>query len=156
MISRFYTNKAKPSKRRPPKDDPQKYKVYAMERSWIGTSLHTTVPLKELQAVANHACQRYGVRPPKVKTYSKPKERVFGAAYEDGTICLNRGFHGQNLSVLLHEVAHHISDRIHPDTESHGPEFVSVYTHLLHMYKVMPLDCTHMLALQFGVSIGSY
>ena len=156
MISRFYTNKAKRATKTPPKDDPQKYRVYAMERSWIGTSLYTTVPLKELQAISDHASRRYRVRPPKIKAYSKPKERVFGAAYEDGEIRLNRGFHGQNLPVLLHELAHHISDRVHPESESHGPLFMSVYTHLLHMYKVMPLDCTHLLAQQFDVAIGTY
>lgn len=154
MISRFYTNRVKLSKKKAPRDDPQKYKVYTMEREWIGTSVNVHMILPDLRSVVNNACSRYGIERVQVRLYSK-KEHVFGYV-KDEVIYLNTKFHGDNLGVLLHELAHVITDEKHEERESHGPMFCLIYGELLDFYKVLPMRAFEYFADKWDVAIGEY
>ena len=148
MISHWYTHKIGPA-RKEKASDPQKQRVYRMEREWIGSAVDTTVPLDKLRAITKHACRAAGVRCPKVRVYRK-KERIFGYC-TDEAIMLNASFHGQNLAVLLHELAHWITDRKYPDATSHGPWFCTVYRQLLDDYRLLPAFAFDGLAEKWGV-----
>ena len=134
--------------------DPQRYKLYKMEREYIGTSIYHKASLKDLQMVANHVCGKWKVPPIRVRRYSS-KEKTFGY-YENKTnrIYLNAHRHGQNIGVLLHELAHHITDMRHLDAQDHGPEFCYVYACLLDRYRILPMECFRLLADKWGVTVA--
>jgi len=152
MINPFYVRKiGKPSKES--KTDPQKQRVYKMEREWIGTVVDTTVPLDKLQGIANHACRKLKLKPPSVQAYPGRKGvREFGFSIT-GEIFLNSNFHGQNLSVLLHELAHYICDQKHPWAEPHGATYCGVYRKLLADYRVLPKEGFDAMAKKYKVSV---
>ena len=152
MISKYYTN-------RPPQKidkvlfDPQRHRVYKLERELIGTSIDTHTPLAKLRAIAAHACSKNSVKRPTIAVVSKPI-RVFGWCSNYTHIFLNKSFHGDNLGILLHELAHYIAWQKFPDAECHGPEFMAYYALLLDQYKLLPRDCMDVLAKRYGVVIG--
>lgn len=148
MISSFYTKKR--SKKREIASDPQKQRVYNMEREWIGHAVHTTMHPDKLREIVRHACRKARVPVPKLHIENKPKTRVFGHC-NDTTITLNAGFHGQNLSVLLHELAHWINDQKNPDSTAHGPNFCTIYRTLLADYRMLPTIAFDELAISYGV-----
>lgn len=156
-LSRFITQPRKPLK--PSQgSDPQANKVYSLEREIIGTVIHTRCPRAHLEAIVRHACRRYKVPRPKLTIVSLTT-RVFGWSDDNG-IDLNDWFHGDNVSVLLHELAHWITDRLHEDNkaqqDNHGPEFVGIYGNLLHDYKVLPIECFELLVKKHGLKMKSY
>ena len=155
MISRFYTNKIKKAK---PETliDPQKQRVYKMEREFIGTVLDTTVDPRVLTEILRHACRKAGVEAPVLIIYEDEKSRVFGYQTEKG-IFLNESWHGVNLGVMLHELAHWISDELYDGkVPDHGEEFCAIYRHLLDQYKLLPAECFDLLAESWAVDVGSY
>jgi predicted SprT family Zn-dependent metalloprotease len=125
-----------------------------MEREIVGNSINQRMPVARLQEVADHACRKY--RAPYVFVEVEPiKGKVFGEAYQaDARIALNSSYHGDNLGVLLHELAHWLTDNLYADVQSHGPTFMRVYSELLEQYKILPRDCLAVLAERYGVEIG--
>lgn len=128
----------------------------------MGSSVYHNVTQKNLQIVADHACRYYRIAPVRVRVYHK-EERVFGHwhywEYSDGRIepdeiALNRAFHGANLSTLLHELAHYITDDTFKGHEGHGPEFCGVYMHLLDKYRLLPSIAFRALAGKWKVRIA--
>ena len=148
MISKYYTQKSKEYK--PFKGDSQAHLIYRMERDIVGWAVNTHTKKADLQTVADHACRKYyKVDPPEIKIVRR-KGAPFGWAIHS-TIYLNALWHGDNMAVLLHELAHHIlEDEV--DIEDHGPEFVSIYIDLLDKYKMMPRECMELLCTKYGVS----
>lgn len=122
------------------KSDPQRHLVYRMERNdLVGMSINTAAPLEHLQAVAAHACRKYGVPQVKVSIFNDPEDRAYGYSYADGRIRLNKGHHGANMATLLHELAHHLDWHIEGfDEEDHGPTFMRYYIDLMDRYKMLP------------------
>lgn len=127
--------------------DRQQSGVYDTEDEFLlGWMQHAKRESRErLQAFADAVCRRYRVPevrvvcprkhsryhgqyfgdydPPKVKLYVKRRSR----------------YHGRSLPVLLHELAHHITDcKFQAVIEAHGPHFVAVAADLYHRYKVAP------------------
>lgn len=162
MISGFLTRKIKIKVERV-KSDPQRSKFFGLEREFIGSSIYHKVARKDLQVLANHACSYYGVPTVVVVVYDNPKLKEFGESVVFSTddwrtkfgrqIRLNRGYHGANLSTLLHELAHYISDVAYPGCESHGREFVGIYMHLLDKYRILPSVAFRALAKKWRVRI---
>ncbi len=140
MISRYLTQRPRPRKRKVCEADPQRHKVYDMERTMVGACVDTTMELPTLRQIVRHACREWGLIAPKLLLKSEDNTMVFGMYYHElNTICLNHCFHGANIGVLLHELAHHIIWRRHGhDAEDHGKEFVAVYRYLLNRYNVIP------------------
>jgi len=154
VISRWLTV---PYKRYRPvkKTDPQRHKLYSMERELIGQSIHTRSSRKHLRDVIAHACRKYKVKPIALRFINKPEEKLFG--YHEApppAIVLNQGFHGANLFTLLHELAHYITDCKYTDVPDHGPEFVKVYMDLLHRYRIIPDYVFKVMAQRHGVTWG--
>lgn len=153
MISRFFTHPV-PKPKPETKIDPQKQKLYKMERTFIGCLIDSTVPLDKLQEIADYECKNFKVGPVRIEQRHVdfgPYKHAFGWARE-GEICLNKAYHGQNLGCLLHELAHHLTFEMYPDiVADHSPEFVSVYRYLLDKYKIMPEDCFDLLCEKWGV-----
>ena len=163
MISKFITSRI-PRPKPPLKNDPQARKLYKMEREFVGTSVYHTVRKEDLQTVMEHVCRYYGVAVPKLIIYSKPSEHVFGRSivtiekdgrYTDHEIRLNRGFHGANVTTLLHELAHHITDTYFEQHGDHGAQFVAIYMHLLHKYRIIPSDAFRVIAKRRGIRIAA-
>jgi hypothetical protein len=136
------------------KSDPQRHIVYNMERNLIGNCIHTTTLLEHMNAVARHACNKRHITPPIIKTYNKPKVRVFGNCYPD-KITMNRGFHGCNMVVLLHELAHYIDWNTEghegEGSPDHGPRWAGIYLDLLSQYRIMSQDAAIAMFDEYGV-----
>jgi len=156
MISRYYTNKLRqPDDKKLVSCDPQGHRVYKMEREIVGGSINTHMSIEALRNITNHACRKLKVAAPKVRVVRSSK-RLFGWCNCDGRIYLNKKRHGDNLGVLLHELAHWVVWVKCPEAEAHGPEFMGCYTDLMAAYKVLPKDCAKLLASRYGVVIGEY
>jgi len=143
MISRYFWQ-TKPRRYRERPDDPQAHKVYTMERAIIGSCIGAHVDEDDLQAIANHACRKWRVA--KVEVVVKGMgTALFGEC--DHEIRLNKDWHGDNVPVLVHELAHWIASEIWGDDniEAHGPEWAQVYRVLLNDYKVLPYECSAVL-----------
>lgn len=137
-ISRLLVDKPNFKKmKKPDPMDPQKYRVYKMERLFSGTTVNSHMELDELQRVADYACRKFRVKRVGVTLENKGRQRIFGWC-KDYTIHLNRDYHGDNLVTLLHELAHYITDQKFVEDEAHGPFFVGTYGRLLDMFNVMP------------------
>jgi hypothetical protein len=143
--------------------DPQRVRFYKMEREFIGTVIYHKVGPRDLQTVADHACNYYRIKPIRIVVYDKPKERKFGESVcfsADGrpdfgfNIRLNRGFHGANIVTLLHELAHYIVDDTYEGHDDHGEEFIGVYMHLLGKYRIIPSDAFRVIAKRHRIKIA--
>ena len=152
MLSRFYTLPAIQTRKKPLKNDPQRYRVYAMERCLIGSSINQHMRLLHLQVIAAHACRKWHVPRVHVTTTDKDVD-IFGWC-TGSSIILNTSFHGDNIGVLLHELAHWVVYHFFPDVTDHGPVFMDVYADLLDQYKVFPRDCLLLLAARYDVEVG--
>ncbi|MEE9312970.1 MAG: hypothetical protein V3V10_11235 [Planctomycetota bacterium] len=163
MISPFLTRPV-PKLRVPPAEDPQRQRFYRMEREFVGASINHVANRTHLQAIADHACAYYKIKPVKVIVYRDLKSRDFGESVYYSTdnfktlyghaVRLNRGFHGANAPTLLHELAHYIVDDTYVGHRSHGKQFVGVYMHLLAKYRVIPSDSFRVLAKRYRVKIA--
>ncbi len=154
MISRYYRQFARlANEKSAVKKDPQRHRVYAMERAYIGTCIDITMSIQKLRAICDHACKSWGVEPCKV-TAQKMKGKVFGHWFE-GEIILNQSWNGMNLTTLLHELAHHIHDElgIEADEYDHGHQWVCIYALLLDQYKIMPLAAFKALCKKYNVTM---
>jgi hypothetical protein len=148
-LSPFLTRRPKTYKPEP--GDPQAHRVYQMERELIGQNVYTICPIEHLEAVAAHACKKFKVPVPELRLVQL-SVRHFGESYRD-RIELNTDFHGQNLNVLLHELAHWITDRKFDNDTDHGPGFTRYHMRLLEMYKLLPKNAYRDLARRYGVKI---
>lgn len=157
MIPHQYTRRLKPVsiKRNKVKSDPQRHLVYQMEREYAGTAINTSMSVYHLQEVADHACYKWKVSPVSVdvRALEKPDHKTYGMC-TGNIIVLNKAYHGDNLSTLLHELAHWITHQLYPDAYDHGPEFCDVYADLLDQYKVLPRACFIVLAAKHGVEVN--
>lgn len=121
------------------KSDPQRHKVYALERMMIGQSVNTRCTRDHLRSILAHACRKEKVPVPPLKFVHKPDEKIFGWTIAPPLeIILNSGFHGCNTFTLLHELSHYIADMRYEGHHDHGPEFVKVYMRLLDRYRIIP------------------
>lgn len=119
-------------------DDPQKWKVYRMEKEIVGWAVYARVELEDLQRIADYVCRKCGVKRVGVALENKGKQRIYGWTM-DYTIHLNQDYHGDNTAVLVHELAHYVNhQRNGDDLAVHGPEFVGVYGVLLDMLNLFP------------------
>ena len=166
MISRYLTQKPRLNKNKKITSDPQRHLVYHMERHFMGTSAYAHVELKTLHEVTKFICKQWRVTPPVLEVYCNEREHIFGrSTYEVDThtgmtsaekIRLNRCFHGDNLPVLAHELAHHILVRLGELTlEDHGPEFVGIYGWILDRLNILPLFAFEAMCDYYGVYVGN-
>jgi hypothetical protein len=134
-----------------------------MEREFIGTSVYHKVRRADLQAVSDHACRYYRISCVRIVVYDNPDDGTMGMyeryEYDDGTVTnakirLNRGYHGANIAVLVHELAHYIVDNTYSGHEPHGKQFIGVYMHLLDKYRIMPCCAFRALAKKHKVKIA--
>lgn len=132
--------------------DPQAERVYLMERSIIGWNVQTQHSLEYLESVVRNACRTWKVPEVKLRVSSSP--RLLYGECDDESIWLNSNPDtiGNNLGVLVHELAHWITDKVYGDElPGHGPEFVTVYGQLLNDYNMFPSDCWKILCDRHGV-----
>lgn len=154
MISKLISHPLKNPKPGP-QYDPQRERLYSMEREIIGMAVHHGAKRSELLTVVEHACKYYGVPPPRLMVVNRPEQPVFGWT-DTKKIVLNRGYHGANVPTLLHELAHWIVDSFDTSRiEAHRPQFVGVYMHLLEKYRLLPEAGFRSLAKKWKVRIGT-
>lgn len=155
-ISGFLTRK--PKKYKKLVTDPQAHKVYQMERTFIGHSIHTRANLNHMKAVARHATKLYRVPKLRLRTVAHPegtKLALFGEYFHSvPEIVLYRDHHGDNMGTLIHELAHHIAMDYYGHVDDHGPEFVGVYGELLDRYRLLPIVAFEALRKQYGLEIS--
>lgn len=138
--------------------DPQRHLVYAMERRIAGWAIYAHVEEEDLQRIADYCCRKFKVKRVGVVVENMggtSDARVFGYC-RDNSIHLNADFHGDNTAVLVHELAHFITDQKFPDVETHGPTFMEVYAQLLDMLNLFPYDQFLSLCAEYGVAVGAY
>jgi hypothetical protein len=154
VINPFFTRKGTALKREV-KSDPQRHRLYRMERDFIGAFIDANTKRKTLEHIVTHACNKYKIRRPKLRVVKRP-DRVFGWC-TDEELYLNRDFHGNNIGTLLHELAHWVVDEVFDTAEEvngcHGPQFAAIYMHLLVGYKVLPEVAFRYLADEWQVAI---
>jgi hypothetical protein len=154
VISKLITHPGKRPKPGP-QYDPQRERVYAMEREIIGMCVHHSAKRADLIGIVEHACKYYGVPVPRLVITNRPDKTVFGWT-DHKKIVLNRGYHGANTPTLLHELAHWIVDQFDPlHIEAHRPQFVGVYMHMLEKYRLMPEAGFRSLAKKYKVRVSS-
>lgn len=115
--------------------DPWQAAVYGFEDDWPEAGADS-LTIRQCATLIRLACAAYGVTPPPVKF--DPKAKI-SYCYADGSgiylIATQR-----NKFVALHEVTHHIVDRIYGrDTEDHGFEFQAIYFFLLAVAEIAPV-----------------
>lgn len=153
MINKYFTHpppRLKPDQ----KHDPQRRRMYRMERDWDGSTIGTKTDRATLEDLVTHACNKYRV--PRARlVIGRSKEKVLGWCLED-KIWLNAAFYGQNTMTLLHELAHYISVQLfaEDDIDNHGPEFACVYMHLLDAYRILPAFAFKKFAKKWKVKIA--
>lgn len=115
-----------------PADDPQRERLYRMEREAFGgwcAAAVTTLP--SAQAWVKRMCKVYAVAPCRVELKDLG---VWAGIYDTGVITLSSGKRsGKCLLTLAHEFAHHVHEQFvgqEPD-EIHGPAFMCAYIHIL-------------------------
>ena len=133
--------------------DTQAHRVYRFESDLCGASVGHKMALIDLKAVSVTACRTWKVKKPKLGIVSQPKARVYGWQTEDG-IELNSACDGQNLTTLLHEMAHWIVHSRHYAVEDHGPEFMWIYIELLDQFKLLPRICALQLCDIYKIEVG--
>ena len=162
MISNFLTHKVR-RKKRSPKLDPQRNRLYKLEREFIGSSVNHVVSKANLKDIADHVCRYYKLKSVKIIVVDQPWEPALGwceswsinnGAPFNFVIHLNRGYHGASAQVLLHEVAHYIVDSFWQGHEPHGPEYTAVHRHLLSKYRILPDICYDVLAKKHNIAVG--
>lgn len=135
MIPQRLTRRARLTGRKI-KSDPQRHKVYSMERTIVGWAVGTQTCSTVLSDVISHACREWNVDVPLLEI--ERRRNVYGSCSDD-SINLNPKYDGMNLAVLIHELAHWISDRVFDSPgHDHGPRFVGVYRYLLDRYNMLP------------------
>ena len=118
--------------------------LYTLERTTIGVSIDSLTSYNTLDAAVVYICRKARVPRPFLKLVNPTEgaeKRWFGWQTGD-TIYLNTGWHGQNMFVLLHELAHFVTFEIYEDDNSiqdHGPEFIGVYRWMLDRLNVLPI-----------------
>jgi hypothetical protein len=129
-------------------------------RTIVGNCIDTSTKITTLRKIARHACREWGVRPCDVRIYkaeqASKRTREFGAYYHSPrVIMLNAQFHGDNIGVMLHELAHHIVwCREGHDVTDHGETFCAVYRQLLDRYNVLPWYAFDVIADHWGVMVS--
>lgn len=112
-----------------------------------------------LKRVTRQVCKAYKIPEVPLRFVNDPKNPEFGwTEYEYASktwarIFLNRGYNGQNLMTLLHELAHCVVDGLYDDAQDHGPEFCAIYMYLLNRYKLVPMDCFRLMASRWKIRI---
>lgn len=142
-ISKYFTHPPFTPKKDQPYD-PQRRRMYRMEREFDGMTIGTTTDKKTLESIVQHACNKYRVPKPKFVVGRDKTDRMGYVDYDAGVLFLNARFYGQNTQVLLHELAHWMVDNLFEDTDQdeviyvHGAEFACIYMHMLNAYRVLP------------------
>lgn len=119
----------------PPLSDPQRDKLYELESHFNGWWGVSRTPRHLLKKLAADVCKHYGVDP--VRVVVSRKDVKHEGDYEDGLITLYAK-RGDNVGVLMHELAHHIVEQAYEDVENHGPEFCRAYMNLLDEWAILP------------------
>lgn len=117
-------------------DDPQRERVYAMEKAELTGHSYQSAPLKVLRRHARLLALAYDVPVPKVRVRAEPGQ---SGSYDGETIVLDPD-EGKNLCTLAHEMAHHIVWHWYPRAQDHGPTFMGIYADLLHMLRLVPIE----------------
>lgn len=129
----------------------------------MGVCIYHNVSRGNLQIVADHACRYYRISPIRVVVYNDPEDRSMGEfarlEHYNGQVTnlrirLNRGYFGNNVGTLLHELTHYIVEDTYFDVQSHGTQFVGIYMRLLDKYRIMPNCAFRALAKKCGVQIA--
>ncbi len=138
-----------------PKSDKQRDNVYYLEAEINGWWAMCSSTTKDLEGLLMMVCRYYKVDVPRFRVVRDKK--IGDAGWHDperDEIVLNRSQEGANAMVLCHEAAHYLVDYFYEDRESHGPEFVAIYMHLLDRYQLLPHECFRLLARKHKVRIG--
>lgn len=135
----------------PEEDDPQSHKVYRLEREIKGWHKWVVVDESYLNEVAKDACKKFAIKNiPEITVVNKRTVDI-GWCGPDG-IFLNQYRDGANVPVLLHELAHWITDELYSDDlEGHSPEWAWCYIELLDHFRFLPRWLATQLFDSFGV-----
>ncbi len=107
--------------------DSQRSKVYEWERPYH----KNTLTLSECQALVEEVFKKYSLEAPRV---ADGRGRS-SACYKPGIHVICIPVWARKHSIVLHECAHGLVDKIEPELAWHGPEFARVYAQLLAHYK---------------------
>lgn len=113
--------------------DPQADAVYAWEEEWADWN-RETITLAETRAHVREACRIHGLKPPPVRQHPGS---AMSFSLDDGTLISFNTKH-KNPAIALHEAAHYICDRLHPQAQPHGPRWLGIYMDLLVTAGVAP------------------
>jgi hypothetical protein len=113
------------------RDERYTKRVYAWEGGWADWC-RRTMNLKQCREVVRWACEKYGVKPPRVTRHA-------GTAYSfsQGSL-ISFQADQQNAAIALHEAAHYICDLLVGAKEEHSREWLGIYLWLLEGWRIAP------------------
>lgn len=136
-------------------NDPQRRRVYAMERREFRAHLLHCVALKALRSAARRVCTNANV--PQVRVYVRAF-RGSGGEYwcmadEPARIYLHPKV-GRNFMSLAHELAHHVAWIKSPRSDPHGPTWMWWYAAIMDAMRLVPFEGTLAICKRHGVAIA--
>lgn len=111
--------------------------IYAWERRVVAPRLLSQVPYEDAQAFVNGIWLALGLLyPPQVAPMPKQNRK----RWADATRLAIRLPEGSTPAwVLLHEIAHALTNTVHGQGDGHGSDFMGVYMKLLDQFGNLPL-----------------
>lgn len=124
-------------------DEQVQERLLKMETETLGAWRHHRLTLPTAQRMMQVTCQSFGIEPCIVSI--EPERGCRGMYdserhHERGVILLDPK-EGANALVLSHELAHHVTEHLHPTSHKlldHGPLFRLYYSHVVEIVGVMP------------------
>ena len=130
-----------------PRSDPQRDNLYWLESEINGWWAHSSATTRELESLLVFVCKHYNVEAPRLKVVRRRSWKDTAEYDPDREeIILNRCREGANAMVLCHEATHYLTDCFYTGVQSHGPEFVAIYMHLLDHFCFLPHRCFRLIA----------
>jgi hypothetical protein len=122
-----------------------------MERRELRGHSQHRVSMKTLRRQVRRTCKLLGVVPPTFKTRSMSRYGIIDTSFDPPRMTLDAKY-GRNFRAVAHELAHHIVWMKYGErAQDHGPTWVSVYTRILHCWRVVPEEGMRALCRKYGI-----
>lgn len=136
-----------------PKSDPQRSRVYEMERHAVANHLHHKMSERDLRTTLRALSEAIDVPQPKLQIRRMGNDYVGDYTIESSLIRVDAKL-GMNLRTLMHEYAHHVHQQhTYKGEPAHSPRWVRIYFQLLDMTRMVPIEGMLAVARQYGVKV---
>lgn len=132
--------------------DPQAERVYDMENSVVRAWRSHATSIAKLKRMAREVCTRYDVPIVTIELMSSKNGMLGRYDYDHDVIELCER-EGRQAFVLAHEIAHHVTHKLHPRAADHGPTWARHYINIVAFLGVMPKNAMLAMLREHGIRI---